>query len=104
MTKTVLIISVSFGLAACATQQGELAGLSDENLSSAELAAFERSDARLKYAEAQIAYNASGCAVYRGIASNGLPRRELLRDAFNRPICDSRRVDDFISRWLLDSR
>jgi hypothetical protein len=103
MKKTSLIVA-SFALAACATQQHELTSLADERFSTAEVAAFERFDARLNYADAQIAYDGSGCAMYRGIASNGLPRRELLRDAGNRPICDSRRADDFISRWLLDSR
>ena len=98
------LIAVSLSLAACVTQQDKVASLDAEHFSTAEMSAFERADARLKYASAHIAYDGSGCAVYRGIASNGLPRREVLRDASNRPICDSTRADDFISRWLLDSR
>ncbi len=103
MRATGLIIT-SFVLAGCATQQDGVRSVSNEAASVAEATSFEQANARLKYAAAHIAYNASGCAVYRGIASNGRPRQEVLRDASNRPICDYRRVDDFISRWLLDSR
>jgi hypothetical protein len=102
MRNTALII-VSLTLAACATQS-EITGFGDETFSSAEMTGFEKADARFRYADAHIGYDESGCARYQGVASNGRVRSELLRDEANRPICDSRRVDAFTSRWLLDSR
>jgi len=102
MRKTALILG-SLALAACAQQQGGVQSYGDNALAQAESLAFQQVDARLQYADAHIGYDGSGCSLYRGIASNGLVRHEMLRQPSGRPICDSRRVDEFFTRWLTDS-
>lgn len=62
----------------------------NDALPSAEVTAFQRVDARLRYRDARIEHDARGCAVYQGTASNGRVRREPLRGPNNRPICARR--------------
>jgi hypothetical protein len=102
--KNVGAILVSFALTACAAQEGGIRSANSVSFSGVEMAAFEKANARLNYAYPYIGYDGSGCARYIGQASNGRVRSELLRNASNQPLCDSRRVDAFTSRWLLDDR
>jgi hypothetical protein len=59
----------------------------NDALPSAEVTAFKRADARLRYRNASIQYDANNCAVYQGTARDGRVRREPLRGDNNRPIC-----------------
>ncbi len=62
----------------------------NDALPSAEVTAFQKMDARLKYSNARIERDANGCAVYQGSTSDGQVRRETLRDASGQPICSPR--------------
>jgi hypothetical protein len=62
----------------------------NDALPSAEVLAFQRADARLRYRHASIGYDANNCAVYEGAASNGQLRREPLRGTNGRQICARR--------------
>jgi hypothetical protein len=97
MKRTVPII-VALALSACAQKQGEIRSYGNDMLPaaqpygndalpSAEVTAFQKVDARLKYGNARIEHDANGCAVYQGTASDGQVRQELLRDASNQAIC-----------------
>ncbi len=59
----------------------------NDGLPSAEVTAFQEADARLRYRDARIEYDARNCAVYEGIAPNGRTQRELLRNPDNTTIC-----------------
>lgn len=59
----------------------------NDALPSAEVIAFKRTDARLRYRSASIEYDAKNCAVYQGSAPNGQLRREPLRGTDGRQIC-----------------
>lgn len=62
----------------------------NDMLPSAEMIAFQKVDARLKYRNARIEYDARSCAVYQGTARNGRVRTEPLRSPEGRPICTRR--------------
>lgn len=62
----------------------------NDALPSAEVVAFQRTDARLHYRNASIEYDAKNCAVYQGSAPNGQVRREPLRGTNGRQICARR--------------
>lgn len=100
MKKTVPIV-VALALSACAQKQDGVRSsgndmlpaaqpYGNDALPSAEVTAFQKADARLKYGNARIERDANGCAVYQGTASDGQVRQELLRDASNQPICTRR--------------
>jgi hypothetical protein len=59
----------------------------NDALPSAEVIAFQRIDARLRYRNPSIEYDAKNCAVYQGKAPSGQVRREPLRGANGRQIC-----------------
>ncbi len=62
----------------------------NDALPSAEVIAFQRADARLRYRDARIEYDANNCAVYQGTAPNGRMRREPLRNQAGKAICARR--------------
>lgn len=62
----------------------------NDALPSAEVIAFQRTDARLRYRNASIEYDAKSCAVYQGLTPNGQLRREPLRSTNGRQICARR--------------
>lgn len=62
----------------------------NDALPSAEVIAFQRTDARLRYRNARIEHDARGCAMYQGIAPNGQVRRTLLRNRAGQRICSRR--------------
>lgn len=62
----------------------------NDALPSAEVLAFQRADKRLNYRDARIEYDARGCAVYEGRATNGRVRQVPLRTARGGPICTRR--------------
>lgn len=59
----------------------------NDALPSAEMIAFRKVDARLRYRDAHFEYDAEECAVYQGKASNGQIRRERLVSDSGRPFC-----------------
>lgn len=96
--KLTLPFVAALALSACAQNQGEVRSYGNDMLPagqpygndalpSAEVTAFQKVDARLKYADARIEYDAKGCAVYQGADSKGQMQREPLRDTANKPIC-----------------
>lgn len=66
-------------------------GYGNDALPSAEVTAFQRLDARLKYRDARITYDARNCALYEGRRPGGRLRRHVLRDGRGRPICAGQR-------------
>jgi hypothetical protein len=62
----------------------------NDALPSAEVIAFQRVDARLRYRDARIEYDADECAVYQGRARDGQVRRERLLSSSGRPLCTRR--------------
>ncbi|MGC5799691.1 hypothetical protein [Sphingomonas sp. NFX23] len=62
----------------------------NDMLPSAETIAFQKVDARLKYRNARIEYDARSCAVYQGTARDGRVRTEPLLSPEGRPICTRR--------------
>lgn len=73
-------------LLGCAEARAGSVGYGRDALPSAEVEAFQRLDARLKYRDARIGYDARNCAVYEG-RTRGRIHRRALRDARGRPIC-----------------
>lgn len=61
--------------------------LRDDMLPSAEVAAFQRVDARLGYEDARIGYDPDGCAIYEATGPDGRPYAESLRGEDRGPIC-----------------
>ncbi len=49
--------------------------------------AFRKVDARLRYRDARLEYDAKECAVYQGKAPNGQIRLERLLSEAGRPFC-----------------
>ena len=84
-----LTLPAIIALAACAPQSpsGPTVSYGDDMLPSPEVTAFERTDARLGYADAQIGRDANGCATYSATGPNNVPYSELLRDAAGQTIC-----------------
>lgn len=76
-------------LAACEPQTtgGPTVSYGNDMVPSAEVVAFERADARLNHANAQIGRDADGCATYSATLPIGTPYSELLRDEAGRTIC-----------------
>ncbi|MDJ0276442.1 hypothetical protein QLH51_06475 [Sphingomonas sp. 2R-10] len=62
----------------------------NDALPSAEVTAFQRTDARLRYRNARIERDGNGCAVYEGTARDGKVRRERLLSPSGQPICTRR--------------
>ncbi|RSU45463.1 hypothetical protein [Sphingomonas sp. S-NIH.Pt15_0812] len=62
----------------------------NDALPSAEMIAFRKVDARLRYREARLEYDAKECAMYQGKAPNGQVRRERLLSEAGRPFCTGR--------------
>ncbi len=62
----------------------------NDALPSAEVIAFQRTDARLHYRNARIEYDRNNCAVYQGVGPGGRTRSEPLRDAAGKAICTRR--------------
>jgi len=62
----------------------------NDALPSAEMIAFQKVDARLRYRDARFEYDAEECAVYQGKAPNGQIRRERLLSESGRPFCTRR--------------
>jgi len=62
-------------------------GYGEDALASAEVKAFQRTDARLHYRDARIERDRKGCAMYQGTARDGRLRRERLLSESGRPIC-----------------
>lgn len=62
----------------------------NDALPSAEVIAFQRTDARLHYRNARIEYDRNNCAVYQGVGPGGRTRSEPLRDAAGKAICARR--------------
>lgn len=62
----------------------------NDALPSAEMIAFRKVDARLRYRDARLEYDAKECAVYQGKAPNGQIRRERLLSEAGRPFCARR--------------
>ena len=62
----------------------------NDALPSAEMIAFRKVDARLRYRDARLEYDAKECAVYQGKAPNGQIRRERLVSKAGRPFCTHR--------------
>lgn len=61
----------------------------NDGLQSAESVAFQAVDARLRYANARIEYDARGCALYQATGPNGRTYQEPLRNPDNTTICRS---------------
>ncbi len=96
--KKIVSILVALALTACAQKHREIRSYGNDMLPaahsygndalpSAEVAAFQKMDAHLKYNNARIEHDANGCALYQGTASDGQVRQEPLRDASKKPIC-----------------
>lgn len=62
----------------------------NDALPSAEMIAFQKVDARLRYRDARFEYDAERCAVYEGKAPDGQIRRERLISKAGRPFCTRR--------------
>ena len=75
---------VSYGDDMLVAPAGNMAG---DALPSAEVLAFQRADARLGYADAEIGFDAQNCALYTGRAPGNAPYSERLLDEQGRPIC-----------------
>ena len=82
-----LIALGSLCLSACAPSGPKAVSYGNDALPSAEVLAFQRVDARLKYRNATIERDAANCAVYRGTASDGQVRSEPLTNEAGQPIC-----------------
>ncbi len=62
----------------------------NDALPSAEMIAFQKVDARLRYRDARFEYDAEQCALYQGKAPDGRIRRERLLSESGRPFCTRR--------------
>lgn len=62
----------------------------NDMLPSAEMIAFQKVDARLRYRDARFEYDAQNCAVYQGKARDGRVRSERLLSEAGRPFCTRR--------------
>lgn len=90
MTKSPAVLFPVLLLAACAQAGSNARGYGDDALPSAETTAFQAADARLRWSDARIEYDARACAVYQGRDAQGRIRQEPLRRADGQPICASR--------------
>ena len=78
-------------LIGCADGRAASVGYGNDALPSAEVKAFQRLDARLRYRGARIEYDSRNCAVYEGRTRGGRVQRQALRDERGRRICAGRR-------------
>ncbi|MEH3106378.1 MAG: hypothetical protein PGN09_03585 [Sphingomonas fennica] len=87
--RRILIPSILCGLllAGCGAKETRPVSYGDDALPSAEVTAFQTTDARLRYRNASIAYDGQSCAVYEGIGPGGAVMRVPLADAGGQPIC-----------------
>ncbi|MBB3844603.1 hypothetical protein FHT13_002222 [Xanthomonas arboricola] len=86
--RPVLFFSLAALCASCAhTEQPKQHAYGNDALPSAESVAFEKTDARLRYRDARIEWDAKQCAVYQGVAADGQIRSEALHDAEGWPLC-----------------
>lgn len=74
-------------LAGCGAKEAKPVSYGNDALPSAEVTAFQAADARLRYRDARIAYDARSCAVYEGTGPDGTVMRVPLADAGGQPIC-----------------
>ncbi|MFF8801800.1 MULTISPECIES: hypothetical protein [unclassified Methylobacterium] len=77
-------------LIGCADGRAASVGYGNDALPSAEVRAFQRLDARLRYRDARIAYDGRHCAVYEGRTRRGRVQRQALRDERGRRLCTGR--------------
>lgn len=57
------------------------------NGASAEVVAFQQTDARLRYSNATVVYDGRGCASYQGTTSDGRVANVPLQDGTGKRIC-----------------
>ena len=75
-----------FMLTACVQTKPEVS-YGNDMLPSEQSLAFQRTHARLGYANARIKFDSRNCVVYQGTAPNGRVQQEPLRDKGGNQIC-----------------
>lgn len=76
-----------FGKLARDAQEAQQAQARSGSGASAEVVAFQQTDARLRYANASVVYDDKGCASYQGTTQDGRTASVPLQDASGKRIC-----------------
>lgn len=85
--KLAMVLASSFVLLGCVQSPNKIVSYRNDALPSSEVIAFQAADARLKYQNARIEFDAKDCAFYQGIASDGKVRSTPLLNPQGQPIC-----------------